>query len=120
MEYDGEFPIFRFMRRLIFLFFLAAGMQAYGQVKAYPFSKLDIQDGLSDNHISTIFKDHRGYVWIGTSLGLNRYDGYSFKVFRHEDSDTNSLSDDNVQRIFEGPGDKLYVSCATGGIDVYD
>jgi ligand-binding sensor domain-containing protein len=120
VEYDEELPIFRFMRRLIFLFFLMAGIDAYGQIKTYPFSKLDIQDGLSDNHINTIFKDRRGYLWYGTRVGLNRYDGYAFKVFRHDDSDPASLTDDNVQGIFEGPDDKLYISGATGGIDMYD
>jgi len=108
------------MRRLIFLFFLAAGIDAYGQVKAYPISKLDIQDGLSDNHVNTIFKDRRGYIWFGTRLGLNRYDGYAFKIYRHDDSDPTSLTDDNVQLIGEGPEDKIYINGATGGVDIYD
>jgi signal transduction histidine kinase/ligand-binding sensor domain-containing protein/DNA-binding response OmpR family regulator len=108
------------MRRLLFLLFLMAGIEANGQVKTYPFAKLDIQDGLSDNHVNTIFKDRRGYIWFGTRLGLNRYDGYSFRVFRHDDSDPTSLTDDNVQMICEGPEDKIYISGATGGIDIYD
>ena len=108
------------MRRLIFLFLLVGSMDGFCQVKTYPFAKLDIQDGLSDNHVNTIFKDRRGYIWFGTRLGLNRCDGYVFKVFRHDDTDPNSLTDDNVQLICEGPEDKLYISGATGGIDVYD
>jgi signal transduction histidine kinase/ligand-binding sensor domain-containing protein/CheY-like chemotaxis protein/AraC-like DNA-binding protein len=99
---------------------LAAGTGGYCQVKDYPFAKLDIQDGLSDNHINAIFKDRRGYVWFGTMSGLNRYDGYTFKVFRHDDSDTTSLSDGDVVRIFEGPEDKLYILTGTSGINIYD
>src|ERR1700730_207828 len=90
------------------------------QVKDYPFASLDIQAGLSDNHINAIFKDSRGYLWFGTRSGLNRYDGYSFKVFRHDDTDPASLADGNIQRIFDGPEDKLYIATGTGGINIYD
>lgn len=97
-----------------------AGGAAYCQVNDYPFSRLDIRDGLSDNHVNDIFKDSRGFIWIATNSGLNRYDGYSFKVFRHEDADPSSLSDDHVGRIFQGPEDKLYLTTGTGGLNVYD
>jgi len=92
----------------------------YGQAKDFPFASLDIQAGLSDNHVTAIFKDSRGYLWFGTWSGLNRYDGYSFKVFRKNDGDPASLTDDNIQRIFEGPEDKLYIATGTGGINIYD
>ncbi|MHA4806847.1 hybrid sensor histidine kinase/response regulator transcription factor [Flavitalea flava] len=99
---------------------LLAGGEGFCQVNDYPFSKLDIQDGLSDNHVNAILKDHRGFLWFGTRSGLNRYDGYSFKVFRHDDTDSTSLTDGNIQRIFEGPEDKLYISTGTGGLNIYD
>ena len=99
---------------------MAAGLDATCQVRDYPFSRLSAQDGLSNNHVNFIFKDHRGFVWIGTRSGLNRYDGYTFKVFRHDDSDSSSLTDDHVQGVYEGPEDKLYVSTGTGGLNVYD
>jgi len=99
---------------------LVAGGAAYCQVNDYPFARLDIRDGLSDNHVNDIFKDSRGFIWIATNSGLNRYDGYSFRVYRHEDADPSSLSDDHVGRIFQGPEDKLYLSTGTGGLNVYD
>jgi len=99
---------------------MAAGSKCFSQVRDYPFSKLTVQDGLSNNHVNFFFKDHRGFMWIGTRAGLNRYDGYTFKVFRHDDSDSGSLSDENVQAVFEGPEDKLYVSTGTGGLNIYD
>jgi signal transduction histidine kinase/ligand-binding sensor domain-containing protein/DNA-binding response OmpR family regulator len=108
------------MRWLLLLFLLAADAECFCQVNDYPFAKLDIQDGLSDNHITTILKDGRGYIWFGTRLGLNRYDGYTFKIFRHDDADTTSLSDDDVQHIWAGPEDKMYVTGLIGGVDIYD
>ncbi|GGA81814.1 hybrid sensor histidine kinase/response regulator transcription factor [Puia dinghuensis] len=98
---------------------MSASIEGYCQVKDYPFSRLNDQDGLSDNHINVIFKDRQGFVWVGTNSGLNRYDGYNFKVFRHDDRDSTSLSDELVEGIFQGPEDKLYVTTA-GGISIYD
>jgi signal transduction histidine kinase/ligand-binding sensor domain-containing protein/DNA-binding response OmpR family regulator len=99
---------------------MIAGGVGNCQVNDYPFSRLDIRDGLSDNHVNDIFKDSRGYLWVCTNSGLNRYDGYSFKVFRHDDADPSSLTDVNVQRVFQGPEDKLYISTGMGGINIYN
>ena len=98
----------------------AAGLTGYSQVRDYPFERLAIKDGLSNNHVNVIFKDRQGFVWIGTSSGLNRYDGYTFKVFRHDDSDSSSLLDDHIGAIFEGPENKLYINSGSGGINIYD
>ena len=105
---------------LILLGLLMAGGAGYCQVNDYPFSRLDIRDGLSNNHVNDILKDSRGYIWFATNSGLNRYDGYSFKVYRHDEADPSSLADDHVGRIFQGPEDKLYISTATGGLNIYD
>ena len=107
------------IRWFVFVSLLLACFCGICQVKDFPFAGLDIQAGLSDNHVNAIFKDSRGYLWFGTWSGLNRYDGYSFKVFRHDDGDPASLSDGNVLHIFEGPEDKLYIA-TTGGINIYD
>jgi signal transduction histidine kinase/ligand-binding sensor domain-containing protein/DNA-binding response OmpR family regulator len=105
---------------MLLLFLLGAGVEGCCQVNDYFFGRLDIQDGLSDNHVLTVFKDDRGYIWFGTRAGLNRYDGYSFKVFRHNDTDSTSLRDDDVQQIWAGPENKMYISEGPGGVDIYD
>src|SRR6185312_8463775 len=99
---------------------LAANFSGFAQVKDYPFAKLSDQDGLSNNHINVIFKDRQGFVWFGTNSGASRYDGYSFKIFRHDDSDSSSLMDNLVQGIFPGPEGKLYITTAGGGVNIYD
>ena len=45
------------------------------------FRHLDTRDGLSNSQINCMFRDSRGFVWLGTPYGLNRYDGYRFKTF---------------------------------------
>jgi len=45
---------------------------------------LGIDQGLSNNSVRCIFQDHEGFMWFGTYDGLNRYDGYQFKIFRFD------------------------------------
>ena len=85
----------------------------------YQFSHLDINKGLSHNQVNTIFKDSKGFMWFGTMAGLNRYDGYKFKVFKHNLRDTVSLNDDYIINVFEGPEQKMLVQTRLG-LNIYD
>jgi ligand-binding sensor domain-containing protein len=67
-----------------------------GQSNQYRFSHLDIGDGLSHNQVNCIFKDSEGFMWFGTGSGLNRFDGYTFKVFKHDSNNKNSVNDDVI------------------------
>jgi signal transduction histidine kinase/ligand-binding sensor domain-containing protein/DNA-binding response OmpR family regulator len=91
----------------------------YGQSSKYKFSHLDITKGLSDNHINCIFKDKKGFMWFGTTSGLNRYDGYKFRIFKRDVKDTNSIGENYIMHIFEGPGDKIWVFTKSA-ISIYD
>ena len=65
------------------------------------FRRLDTRDGLSNSTINYLFQDSKGYVWIGTSYGLNRYDGYRFRTFYSDPNDTTTLRNNYVDQIFE-------------------
>ena len=54
----------------------------YGQDRSVKFSSLTINDGLSQNDVKGILKDHNGFMWFSTDDGLNHYDGYNFTVFQ--------------------------------------
>jgi signal transduction histidine kinase/ligand-binding sensor domain-containing protein/DNA-binding response OmpR family regulator len=86
----------------------------FAQNSKYQFSQLNRSSGLSHNQVNCIFKDSEGFMWFGTASGLNRYDGYTFKVFKHDANDKKSLLDDFVTNIFEGPGKKLWISTRNG------
>lgn len=86
----------------------------HAQTDQYQFLRLDIGQGLSHNQVNSIFRDSKGFLWFGTMSGLNRYDGYTFKVFKHDLRDSTSINDDNVTRIYEGPGKKLWVETSSG------
>jgi len=89
------------------------------QNNQFQFSHLNISNGLSHNDVTCIFKDNKGFMWFGTLSGLNRYDGYKFKIFKHMVSDTTSLDDDYIVSISDGPDNKLWVE-TRGGYNIYD
>jgi signal transduction histidine kinase/ligand-binding sensor domain-containing protein/DNA-binding response OmpR family regulator len=91
----------------------------FAQQGNYEFSRLDITNGLSDNQVNCIFKDGKGFVWFGTTSGLNRYDGSKFKVFKRDIKNPNSLAENHVVRIEQGPDDKLWIFTHSK-ISIYD
>jgi len=105
--------------RLILLLISLLPLGLAAQYDKYRFSRLDISRGLSHNEVNCVFKDEKGFLWFGTMSGLNRYDGYSFKVFKHDLRDTSSIIDDLIIRIWQGPGHKLWIS-AGKGLTIYD
>lgn len=85
----------------------------------YRFDQLNVADGLSQNTVNTILKDRRGYIWIGTNDGLNRYNGYSFQVFRHQNTDPHSLKGNKVLTLLEDNAGRLWIGTASG-LCIYD
>jgi signal transduction histidine kinase/ligand-binding sensor domain-containing protein/DNA-binding response OmpR family regulator len=102
----------------IVLFFVV-GNKLYAQKSQYQFSHLDIVDGLSSNQINCIFKDENGFMWFATSAGLNRFDGYKFRVIKHDANNPTSLNDNNVLNIDEGPDQNMWVYTHKG-ISIYN
>lgn len=85
--------------------------QVFAQQSVYPFSRLDISNGLTHNRITCIYKDHTGFMWFGTIAGLNRYDGYIFKNFLHDAQDSFSLADNYISHLYELPGNQVFIQC---------
>jgi len=84
------------------------------------FEHLNIEDGLSQNAGLAIFQDSRGYLWIGTQDGLNRYDGYSFKIFKHDPEVSTSISHNSILSMAEDANGALWVGTWGGGLSKYD
>ena len=84
------------------------------------FERLTIEDGLSQNAGLAIFQDSKGYLWIGTQDGLNRYDGFTFKVFKNDSDDPNSISYNSVLSITEDQAGYLWVGTWGGGLNRFD
>ena len=84
------------------------------------FHHLTIRDGLSQSRIEAIHQDSQGYLWIGTTNGLNRYDGYDFTVYRSVTDDPGSLSDSYINVIYEDSEGTLWIGTFTGGLMRYE
>ncbi|MEQ1798990.1 MAG: two-component regulator propeller domain-containing protein [Lacibacter sp.] len=87
--------------------------------KHFNFSVLNSNVGLSHNQVNTILKGSDGFLWFGTMSGLNRYDGYSCRVFRKNYSDSSSLPDNSIQSLYELPDGKMWV-LTMGGTCIYN
>ena len=107
------------LKILVHLFFLSTVVFAQSNLKQYQFRRIDIGKGLSHNQVTSIFKDAKGFMWFGTMSGLNRFDGYQFKVFRHDNKDSLSIDDDYISNIFEFPGGKMMVA-TRNWMNLYD
>ncbi len=76
-------------------------------------------DGLSQVRASQILQDDQGFMWFGTQYGLNRYDGYKFKVFLHDPADPRSLSGVFITALFKDRSSVIWVGC-NQFLDRYD
>lgn len=99
--------------------FFTTGECVYSQQKHLQFNKLTADDGLSTSIITSIFQDHKGLIWIGTSDGLNRYDGFRFVIYRNIIDDPTSLADNVIQTIFEDHNKDLFIG-TENGLCLYD
>jgi PAS domain S-box-containing protein len=84
------------------------------------FEHLTIEDGLSQNAGLAIFQDSKGYLWIGSQDGLNRYDGFTFKVYKHDPDDPHSISHNSILAITEDKDGYLWIGTWGGGLDRFD
>ncbi|WP_448549179.1 EAL domain-containing protein [Thalassotalea fusca] len=81
---------------------------------ALKFKHLSVEHGLSQNNVFSVTQDHKGFIWIGTENGLNRYDGYAFKQYRKNISLPNSLADNLVRKVFVDSKGTLWVGTNEG------
>lgn len=81
----------------------------------YPVSTyLGIEQGLSNNSVRCIYQDHNGFMWFGTYDGLNRYDGYDFKIFRNNFKNNQSLINNWINAISEDANGNLWIGTRQG------
>jgi len=80
----------------------------------YRIQHITSDNGLSQNFIDCIFQDSRGFMWFGTRDGLNRFDGYSFVVYKSTDGSGNDISDNFVQTIKEDKYGNLWIGTRFG------
>ena len=84
------------------------------------FEQFSLEEGLSQSSVNVILQDRMGFLWIGTQDGLNRYDGYNFKIYKPDADDPASLSDRWITSIVEDSQGYLWVGTRLGGLNRYN
>jgi len=88
----------------------------------YPssFEHVTVEHGLSHNIVRCLLQDRKGFLWIGTGLGLNRYDGSGFRAFHTDPADPSSLSDDWITCLLEDSRGYVWIGTHFGGLTILD
>ena len=108
------------MRRFILsiLFLLNTHFCLYSQ--RLHFNALTVQDGLSQNDVSSIIQDSEGFIWFGTYDGLNRFDGYRIENFFHDNQNMASLSSNRILCLFEDNKKRIWSGTDGYGLNYYN
>jgi ligand-binding sensor domain-containing protein/serine phosphatase RsbU (regulator of sigma subunit) len=104
---------------LILMVLMSAGI-AGARDRGVTFKHLTQDHGLSQNSVFSILQDSKGFMWFGTQDGLNKYDGYGFKVYRPDPGNPASLSENNVSALLEDRKGFLWIGTNGGGLNKFD
>ena len=110
---------YKSLRNILFSILICSPKITLAQ-ESFTFHHLNVKDGLSQSTINCLFQDSRGFLWIGTADGLDKYDGYTFRHYRHVPHDITSLSSPTVESIFEDVDGKLWIGTDGGGLNIFD
>jgi len=107
------------IKHIVYIGFIIFFVFNFQQLHSQKIRLLTPDDGLSNSHINQIYQDSKGYIWIATENGLNRFDGYDFEVYLSIPYDNNSLQTDFVINVYEDSRGLFWVA-TSNGLHLYD
>lgn len=105
------------LKKIIILLFLVTG---FSQHLNYKIISLSLEEGISQNTINSMTKGKYGFMWFATQNGLNRYDGYEFKVYYRDKTKQNTLFNNNIYSLFTDVDGNLWLSYEGGGFSKFN
>src|ERR1700732_3831763 len=99
------------------LVILLAVQNTRAQKSTFKFKNLSTTQGLSINNATCILQDQKGFIWIGTRDGLNKYDGYKFTIYRNNPEDPASISGNYIWNMIEDKQGNLWIGTVDGGLN---
>ena len=110
----------RIQNIFVSLLLICANSFIFAQVTSLEFERISIDQGLSNNSINSILQTSDGFLWIATKDGLNRFDGKTFKIFKHFFNDSTSLPQNYVMSLFEDSKSNFWIGTWGGGLCKYN
>lgn len=107
-------------RHLLFILAQFVSLLVVGQNQQLRFERIGTKDGLSDPNVMCVMQDSRGFMWVGTQNGLNRYDDQCFRTFFSNPADSCSLSSNFIQSIIEDSKGNIWIATNGGGFNKFD
>lgn len=101
-------------RLISVIFTLLFFTSVHGTDHNFSFRQISINEGLSQSYVTAIFRDTRGYLWIGTQNGLNRFYKNDLKSYFHSAEDGNSIPDNTISDIVEDDDGRIWVATPAG------
>ena len=95
---------------VVLLYFIGCAAMA----QSYYFRHYQVENGLSNNAVICSVQDKRGFLWFGTKDGLDRFDGYTFKIFRNNPDEAGSIGSNFIHSLYVDPRDVLWVGTEKG------
>lgn len=111
---------YSFMKKTLPFFLFILLSTAFHAVAQSPlgaslrFGRITVEKGLSHGSVVCIFQDSQGFLWFGTEDGLNKYDGYSFDIYKNDPTNERSISNNNVRCLFEDSRNDLWIGTDNG------
>ncbi|TAD95503.1 MAG: hypothetical protein EAZ97_15370 [Bacteroidetes bacterium] len=109
----------KFMSKILTVF-ICFFLSFYTYSQDLKFWHLTIKDGLSNNSVNCLLQDTKGFMWIGTADGLNRYDGYKFELYQNDTQDEYTVSNNFIQTLYEDQNQNIWIGTEGGGLCKYD
>ena len=120
----GKYVLFACVCLVYGLVFIGEGVAQLApfssQVLPSRFEHIGTKEGLSNPRVEHILQDRQGFIWLATHNGLNRYDGLEFTVFLHDPDKPQSLADNLITSLAEGPEGHIWIGFSGSGLDRFD
>src|SRR6201995_2611142 len=106
------------LRNLLLTLSLLSPFLGFSQNQSLKFDHFGTREGMSQINVNCIIQDSRGFMWIGSRNGLNRYDGYKFIIYRFDSQNKNSLSNNMIPDVVEDHEGNIWIA-SQGGLNEY-
>ncbi len=106
----------------VILFYLSLFLKSglLSQEPVYHFENIAKEDGLSNNRVYSIYQDNKGFLWIGTLDGLNRFDGYDFTIFKNQPGDPSTIANNRSTIIYQDKLGYIWIAGKNTGLSWYN